>query len=136
MNDFTTAFDATGLEDRASVESLEILHHERRLLVRTLAPLKALHGSFGLFDARRKQMSRACMVRARMVIIGRGEKPTEAMVESEALCDPQFVAFLDQAERDRIEFIAQQTTLDEIEERIRNREIALQAYNSELRLAR
>ncbi len=128
--------DRQGLEDRASVESLEALHHERRILMRTLAPLKALHGPFGLWDAKRKQMSRACMVRARMAIIARHEKPTEAMVEAEALCDPQFVAFMDQAERDRIEYLCQQTQLDELEERIRSREIALQAYNSELRLAR
>jgi hypothetical protein len=52
------------------------------------------------------------------------------------LCDPQFVSFLDQAERDRIEYIVQQTSLDELEERIRNREIALQCYNGELRLTR
>ena len=124
------------LETRANIESLETLHHERRLLMRTLAPLKALHGSFGLWDAKRKQMSRACMVRARMAITQRGDKPTEAMVEAEALTDPQFIAFMDQAERDRIEYIAQQTQLEEIEERIRNREIALQAYNGELRLVR
>lgn len=136
MNDFLTAVQMTALETRAEVESLESLHDERRQLVRTLAPLKAQHGSYGMFEARRKQMSRACMVRARMTIIKRGEKPTEAMVEAEGLCDPQFVAFLDQAERDRIEFITQQTQLDELEERIRNREIALQCYNGELRLGR
>jgi hypothetical protein len=136
MNDFLTAVQMTALENRAEVEPLEGLHEQRRTLIRTLAPLKAQHGSYGLFEARRKQMSRACMVRARMDIIKRGEKPTEAMVESEALCDPQFVSFLEQAERDRIEYIVQQTSLDELEERIRNREIALQCYNGELRLTR
>jgi hypothetical protein len=127
---------ATDLEDRASIESLETLHHERRVLIRTLAPLKAVHGSFGMWDAKRKQMSRAMMVKAKMDMQQRGEKVTDMMIEAHALTDPQFVAFLDQGERDRIEYLTQQPVLDEIEERIRNREIALQAYNSELRLAR
>lgn len=124
------------LEDRAGVESLEALHHERRVLMRSLAPLKAMHGSFGMFDVRRKQMSRAMMVKARMDMQQRGEKITDMMVEAHALTDKQFTEWLDRQERDRIEYLCQQTALDEIEERIRSREIALQAYNSELRLAR
>ena len=128
--------DTRTIEARADVESLETLHHERRVLLKVLAPLKAMHGSFGMFDAKRKQMTRAMMVRARDAIKKRGEKATEPMIEAEALNDPQYLAWLDQQLADRIEFIARQTELDEIEERIRSRELELQAYNAELRLQR
>lgn len=143
MNDFGAAYlsatagvDHTALESRAEVESLETLHTERRKLIARLAPLKAMHGSFGMFDAKRQQMGRAMMVKAKQEMTARGEKVTDQMVEAHALTDPQYAAFLDQHVRDKIEFITLQTQLDEIEERIRNREIALQCYNGEIRLGR
>ena len=71
-----------------------------------------------------------------MAMTARGEKITDMMVEAHALTDKQFTDWLDQQERDRIEYLCQQSQLDEIEERIRSREIALQCYNGELRLAR
>ena len=128
---------ATPLESRAQVESLEELHQRRRQLLTLFAPLKALHGNFGLFDDRRKRMLESLKVRARQNLSANAEKkPTEAQIDSAAYADPQYEAFLDQAYADKIDFINQSTELSELEERIRSRELELSVYSSELRLAR
>jgi hypothetical protein len=124
------------LEDRAGVESLETLHAERRKINERLAPLKAVHGHNGVYDARRQQMTRAMQVRAAATLTGRGEKATDRAVEAAALNDPQYLAWLDRMEAEKVAFINCQTELDEIDERIRNREIGLLCFNSEVKLAR
>lgn len=131
-----THYDPKPLEERAEVESLEALHNERRQLMLTLAPLKAVHGPFGMFDHRRKSMVEAMKVKARLRLTQMGAKATEAMIDAEGHEDAQYVQFLDQMERDKIAYLHQQTQLDEIDEKIRSREIEIQAYNSELRLGR
>ena len=124
------------IEDRADVVPLEALHAARRQLLITLAPLRALHGPFGCWDDKRKQLVEALKVRARATLAETGQKTTEAMVEAEAYGDPQYLAFLDQAERDKIEYLMLANQLTEIEEKVRDRELCLQAYSSELRLTR
>lgn len=129
-------YDPKPLEARAEVDSLEALHNERRQLMLTLAPLKAVHGPFGLFDHRRKSMVEAMKVKARLRLSQMGTKATEAMIDAEGHEDAQYVQFLDQMERDKIAYLHQQTQLDEIDEKIRSREIEIMAYNSELKLGR
>lgn len=131
-----THYDPRPIEERAEVRALAELHHERRQLMITLAPLKAVHGPFGLFDHRRKSMVEAMKVKARLALTKDGGKATEAMIDAEGHGDPQYNDFLDQMYAEKIEYLKQQTTLDEIEEQIRSREIEIQAYNSELRLGR
>ena len=134
--DDLTPWEMTALESRADVDSLEALQHERRMLVHQIAPLKALHGSFGLWDAKRQQMSRAMQVKARLLLIQAGVKPTDKQVEAEALASEQYEQFVDDSLAARISYIEMQDAIDAIEERIRSREIALQAYNGEMRMAR
>lgn len=125
------------VESRADVDCLGDLHAQRRQLLITLAPLKALHGPFGLFDDRRKQMLEATKIRARQSLsVGREKKPTEAEIDATAYADPQYERFLDAAYQDKIDYITQATTLSEIEERIRSRELELLVFQSELKLAR
>jgi hypothetical protein len=124
------------LEDRAGVESLERLHHQRRVVMEQLAPLKAMHGSFGKWDARRKQLLGAIAVRVRSELQARGEKISEGLVDSMTHADPQYERVVDEGIESAARYFRLQTELDEIEERIRSREIALSAYNAELRLQR
>lgn len=124
------------IEDRANVESLDTLHAERRTLLVQLNPLKALHGHNGLYDDKRKQMLEAMKVKARMRLSEGGQKVTEGMVESEAYGDPQYLAFLDEGIKNRIEYLKLQNELDEVNERIRSRELELICYNGETRLGR
>lgn len=128
--------EPSDLESRAGIRALDVLHAQRRQLMVMLAPLKALHGPFGIWDARRKQLLESLKVRARSALIAQGVKTTETMIDAEAHGDAQYLAFLDQSERDKIEYLHMQTELDEIEEAIRSREIELLAYNSEVKLSR
>jgi len=126
----------SGLEERADVDSLERLHEERRQLLIRLAPLKAMHGPFGLFDAKRKQMVEAMKVKARVRLQNIGGKVTDAIIDAEAHCDEQYTAWLDQQLTERVEYVKMDGELDRLNDLIRNREISLQVYNGELRLAR
>lgn len=127
---------STPLEERAGVDALELLHHARRVVMAQLAPLKALHGPFGKWDARRKHLLAAVAVRVRLNLEARGGKVTGEMVDSEAHADPQYERVVDEGIADATRYHLLQTELDEIEERIRSREIGLSAYNAELRLQR
>lgn len=130
------ADEVRAVESRADVDALGDLHARRRQLLITLAPLKALHGNFGLFDDRRKQLLESLKVRARQNLAGGEKKPTEAQIDSAAYADPQYETFLDEAYDAKVVYLNQANELAEIEERIRSREIELSVYNGELRLAR
>lgn len=130
------AIESTELEGRAGLRSLDALHAERRQLLTILAPLKALHGPGDLWDAKRKQMLEAMKVRHRLKLLEGGQKVTEGLVDSLAYADEQYLNFIDQGERDRIEYITLQNRYNEIEEQIRDREFSLLAYNAEIKLAR
>lgn len=137
MPDHLSADELSALESRADVDSLGDLQHRRRQLMITLAPLKAEHGAFGLFDDRRKRFLEGLKVRARMTLsAGREKKPTEAEIDATAYADPAYETFLDDAYEARIDFINQSTELADIEERIRSRELAIMAFTAEVRLAR
>lgn len=129
------ADELTALESRAEVDSLGDLHARRRQLMQQLAPLQALYGAFGLWDARRKQLLESLKVRARMELSG-DKKPTEAQIDAAAHADPQYERFLDDSYDAKVQYINLDTELSEIQERVRNRELALMAYAAELRLAR
>ncbi len=124
----------SALEDRANVDGLGDLHARRRQLMLTLAPLKALHGPFGLFDDRRKRLLESLKIRARSTLAEAGAKATEGLVDATAYADPQYERFLDDAYQAKIDYLNAATELSEIEERIKSREIELLSYNAETRL--
>jgi hypothetical protein len=132
-----SADEVRAVEGRADVDALGDLHQRRRQLLVTLAPLKALHGPFGLFDDRRKRMLESLKVRARSDLsASRDKKPTEGEIDATAYADPQYEAFLDEAYQAKIDYLNQATELSEIEERIRSRELELVTYAAEVRLGR
>lgn len=126
--------ELSALESRADVDSLEDLHQRRRALLVQLAPLKALHGPFGTWDAKRKQLLEALKVRHRSQLAAEGTKATEGMIDALAHADDQYAAFLDGSERDKAEFLVLDNEYQELNERIRNREFGILAYNAEARL--
>jgi hypothetical protein len=137
MSTTLTPDELSALESRAEVDSLGDLHARRRSLMVQLAPLKALYGSFGLWDARRKQLVEALKVKARMdLTTPDGKKPTETQIDAVAHADPQYERFLDDSLDARTQYLNMETELSEIEERIRGRELALMAYSAEVRLSR
>lgn len=131
--------EVTALESRAEVDSLGDLHARRRQLMTQLAPLQALYGAFGLWDSRRKQLLESLKVRARMELSASGDdkkKPPEAQIDAAAHADPQYERFLDDSYDAKVQFINLDTELSEIQERIRNRELAIMAFTAECRMAR
>jgi len=126
--------DGTALEGRAQIASLEALHTQRRQLLITLAPLKALHGPGNLWDSKRKRLLEALKVRQRLGLMEKNVKVTDGAIEAMAYADEQYERFLDEGERSRIEYINQQNELDEITEKIQDRESCLYAYSAEARL--
>lgn len=126
----------SALESRAEAESLDELHCQRRALLNQLAPLKALHGPFGTWDAKRKQLVELLKVKHRVRLMAEGVKTTEAMIDAEAHADEQYAAFIDASTRDKAEFLVLDNEYQELNERIRNREFCILAYNAELKLTR
>jgi len=126
----------TPLESRAEIDALDQLHEQRRDLLVELAPLRAMHGSFGLFDAKRKALLSALKVQVRMELTAKGGKVTDDIVDAEAHCHPRYTAFLDDQMDDKVRYIQLETAHDEILERIKNRELSLLAFNAEARLQR
>jgi hypothetical protein len=131
-----TADEVRPVEDRAQVASLGDLHARRRALLATLNPLKALHGHNGIWDDKRKQLLEACKIRARMLLTEQGQKVTEDRVEAMGYADEQYAAFIDTGITARIEYLTLANELTEIEEMIRDRELCLLVYNSEVKLDR
>lgn len=128
--------ELTALESRAEVDSLEDLHARRRHLLVQLAPLKALHGPFGTWDAKRKQLLEGLKVRHRMQLAAENTKATEGLIDALAHADPQYERFLDESTAAKAEYLTLDNELTEIAERIEGRNAALYAYSAEIKLGR
>ena len=124
------------LEARADVDSLPDLQKQRRDKIVANAKLIALHGAFGLFDVRRKQMLEAQKVVARMAFETHGVKATDSRVESEAYGSTAYQNLLDEALDQKIEWVTLDNELTELAEKIKNRESALYVFGQEIKLAR
>lgn len=118
------------LEARAEIDSLERLHHRRRVLVKKLAKLEALYGPFGLADSYRRQMRGVIATELR----GGGQKLTKDAAEDAAAADPRYRKLLDAQRDGAARYRLLKVRVTEIEELIRNRDLALQTYNKELGL--
>lgn len=112
----------TDLEAKAGVESLEVLHAERRTIIAKLAPLEILFGSGGdRWTAKRRQH------RDTIAKILMDEQPSLAIGKIEILAnaDERHVKFCEETEGKYIEYLKEKTALSEVEERIENRKAEL-----------
>jgi hypothetical protein len=126
--------ELTALEERAAIESLEHLHAERRSLIEANAKLFALYGNFGHYDDHRKRMVEALKVAARMELTKAGVKITEDLVTATAYGSDRYQQFIDNALDEKIQYLKAQNEVDELNELIRARELALTAYSREISL--
>lgn len=124
------------IEERAGIDSLGDLHARRRQLLIALAPLAALHGPFGKWDDKRKQMLEAMKVKARMGLTTEGVKITESLVDATAYADEQYARFVDDGISGHIDYLNMNAQMQEIVERISSREAELYVYGKEAGLAR
>lgn len=129
--------DHTELENRASVESLEALHDERRQLLPRFAALAAKFkgGSSASADTKRKQ--HRALVAKRILATWESDKPpAETALERMANADVEHIEYCEKMEREFTEYVLLEFKITELAERIRNRETCLNLYNAELRMAR
>lgn len=126
--------EATALESRADIASLEGLHAERRQILPEYAALRALHGPANHWDKRRKAMLSAISVRIRMSTPPNG-KWTESAVDDAAHADPQYIRFVDEGIDAATRYFLLDNQMQELNERIDDRRNAMFAYAAEARLA-
>lgn len=136
MSAGTWTGELRALEARADVDCLEDLHARRRALVEQNAALIARYGSFGMHDDYRKGFVECQKLRARMALAKENAKVTEGMVDAAAYGSEEYARFLDNALAEKVAYLKAQNEIDEIDEKIRGREIALLSYNAELKLQR
>jgi hypothetical protein len=150
---------ATDLEGRAGVESLERLQTLRREKIKEFAPLAAKFrggsGQGSSSDAARKR-HRALIAQKILVELKqefeRGpktipskktnglmvpavfEQPSETALERMANAHVDHIAFCNQLEKDFTRYVVLENEIDELNERIRSREVELRCYNAEINL--
>lgn len=140
VRDPMTEYDASegrlALEAKTGADSLDVLLDMRDQIIERLAPLRPRFGPANMYDDRRKQMLEACKVRARQKLNAEGvyAKITEGMVDAEAYTDPQYVALMDQGERDAIEYIKTEHELFKVDQMIEARAQVIRAWTAEARL--
>lgn len=120
----------TDIESRAGIAPLQKLHAKRWEIVQRLAPLRALHGNYGLFDAQRKiELSRARekVKLANEALIGTEgyRKPTADDLDMLAHLDPGYTAFILEGAQQRQAYEALEEQLAMIDHRIRRDEALL-----------
>ena len=124
----------TPLEIRAGIPSLVRLQHERRMLVRALAPLAALFegGQEAPANAKRKQHRNviATMIAKEQNL--EGDKQ-EAKLERLANADSRHVKWCAELDVLRIQYKEALNAVVEKIELIRDRQESLRAYNAQLR---
>lgn len=128
---------AKALEQRAEVDSLEVLQAKRRALLIDYAPLAARFkgGATAGTDASRKRHRALVAKRILVQLEQKQEKaPSEAALERMANADTEHIQFCDALEADYTRFIVLENDIQEVNEKIRSREVELYCYNGELRL--
>lgn len=146
-----TAIEPKPIEHRAEIDSLEALQQKRRDLMKEYAPLagKFKGGAVAGTDASRKRhralVAKRILIEAQqaweaknkpgVIAVGPFKEPSETALERQANADTEHIAFCDQLEKDYTRFIVLENDIQEINEKIRSREVELYAYNAELRMS-
>lgn len=122
-------------ESRMGVESLEALLDDRTRLVAEVADLRALFGSFGTWDHRRKiELARLSgEIRARLKLAG-DVKVTEALLDEEAHAHPAYMQFIIDATRKRAEWTILENKIQNINDTILRDNAIARFASSEMHL--
>lgn len=126
------------VEAVADVEAIDMLHADRRKVIKEMKHFKAWYGAFGMYDDYRKQYLSTLIVLVKEMPEADGSKRAKPMSDKEAdaraHAHPKYKEFLDRCQKDRIKYIQLDIMLTEIEERIRSRDLEIQHATRSLRL--
>lgn len=123
------------LESKAGSVNLDEMQHRRRMIMRELAPLQALHGRHGVWDAHRRQLRGA--IAAELRASWNKEQwgsPTKDAVEDRACADPRYLKVIEDGQKAVVRMIQLETQALEIQEIIKDRESTIWAWGAEARL--
>src|SRR3990167_5952971 len=124
------------VEARMQLVPLETLLAERDALVKQVAPLRARHGTWGVYDDLRKvHLSKvATVIRAQAVAAG--ERKTEAQIEQEAHADERYVAWVVEATKQKERFYVLENRIQGITDTIMRGQAIARYLAQEVGLAR
>jgi hypothetical protein len=126
------------VEAAADVEAIDMLHADRRQIIKNMKHFKAWYGAFGMYDDYRKQYLSTLIVTIKDTPEASGAPRAKPMSDKEAdaraHAHPKYREFLDRCQADRIRYIQLDVQLTEIEERIRSRDLEIQHATRSLRL--
>lgn len=120
-------------EARMGVQPIDELLAEREALVRKAAPLAARYGSFGTWDARRKEMLALCALKVREEYDGT-DRLTDGKVDTLAHAHPDYTAFLIQSETEKARYLMIEDRIQGITERINRGQAVARYLTAELSL--
>lgn len=121
------------LEGRATVESLEELHQQRRDIIELLAPLELLFGSGGdRWTAARRQHRDG--IAKTLLSENSGKDLAQNRLEMLANGDPRHQRFVEETEAKYPKYMMLKTALSEVEERIESRLAEMRFSVSEMRM--
>ena len=122
------------IEARIGVDPVMELLAERQDLIDQVAPLRALYGPGGTWDAQRKME----LANLKMLIRAQAEaadtKRTEAYLEDAAHADPRYKNLVAQATTDRANLSILEDKVNAIEARIRRGDAVIRYVSAEARL--
>lgn len=87
-------FEAHSVETAVGVKGVGELVDERTHLVQQSAKLRALHGSFGMWDHQRKILLAKLRAAIRGGAVASGAKMTEAAIDDAAHSHPDYIEFI------------------------------------------
>ena len=123
-------------ELRASVQPVEELLAERATLIDRVAPLRAVYGSYGTFDAQRKiLLSRLKgQIRAEAHRQKTPRRLSNDQVDEEAHEHPAFIEFITTATKARAEWIVLEAKVEDVDFRIQRGQAVMRFTANEVRL--
>lgn len=124
------------VEARASVQPLEELLDERDTLIRRVANLRAVYGSFGTWDGQRKILLAGLKgrIRADAMRQAMARRLTNDQIDDEAHADPVYEDFITTATKERAEWIVLESKIENIDFKIQRGQAIVRFATAETRL--
>ena len=122
------------IEQRIGVQPIEELLDQRRTLVGKVAGLRALYGSFGTWDARRKNLLAGVTAKLRAQYVLAGVKITEAALSDEAHASGEYATFITESTHRRAEWIRLENDVQDINDLIARDQALARHVAAEVRL--
>jgi hypothetical protein len=123
-------------ETRAGVKPIEESLDERATWITQVAPLRAVYGSFGTWEAQRKIMLAGIKgrIRAEASRLATARKLSNDQIDDEAHDDPAYTEFITNATKDRSRWIVLENKIESVDFIIQRGQAMVRFVSAEARL--